>query len=193
MMHLFLCWFHSDVWDSKNKISRWCDLHDIMHTFLLGGTKSHDSSSLRLQLELNEGPICWRHLQSYSRWWQLVFDTIERLNEDWHFIKLGHVAWHQICIFVFENAASQLPCFFFFLNFFKFFSQMFIRLLGSDWIWIFPYPGNNWQFVFSVKFYPPDPSQLTEDITRYPHLPSTSTVNEKLSQRWSIPYFKQKS
>uniref|UniRef100_A0A3Q2DFQ7 Erythrocyte membrane protein band 4.1 like 2 n=1 Tax=Cyprinodon variegatus TaxID=28743 RepID=A0A3Q2DFQ7_CYPVA len=26
---------------------------------------------------------------------------------------------------------------------------------------------NNWQFVFSVKFYPPDPSQLTEDITRY--------------------------
>ncbi|XP_063773390.1 band 4.1-like protein 2 isoform X7 [Pseudophryne corroboree] len=24
-----------------------------------------------------------------------------------------------------------------------------------------------WQFVFSVKFYPPDPSQLTEDITRY--------------------------
>ncbi|KAK5606935.1 hypothetical protein CRENBAI_012871 [Crenichthys baileyi] len=26
---------------------------------------------------------------------------------------------------------------------------------------------NNWQFSFSVKFYPPDPSQLTEDITRY--------------------------
>ncbi|KAM4712694.1 band 4.1-like protein 2 isoform 9-T9 [Anableps anableps] len=26
---------------------------------------------------------------------------------------------------------------------------------------------NNWQFAFSVKFYPPDPSQLTEDITRY--------------------------
>ncbi|XP_075059172.1 band 4.1-like protein 2 isoform X8 [Mixophyes fleayi] len=24
-----------------------------------------------------------------------------------------------------------------------------------------------WQFVFNVKFYPPDPSQLTEDITRY--------------------------
>ncbi|XP_037535075.1 band 4.1-like protein 1 [Nematolebias whitei] len=24
-----------------------------------------------------------------------------------------------------------------------------------------------WQFVFAVKFYPPDPSQLTEDITRY--------------------------
>ncbi|XP_058880022.1 band 4.1-like protein 2 isoform X3 [Acipenser ruthenus] len=24
-----------------------------------------------------------------------------------------------------------------------------------------------WQFAFSVKFYPPDPSQLTEDITRY--------------------------
>ncbi|XP_034081002.1 band 4.1-like protein 2 isoform X7 [Gymnodraco acuticeps] len=26
---------------------------------------------------------------------------------------------------------------------------------------------NNWQFAFSVKFYPPDPSLLTEDITRY--------------------------
>ncbi|XP_068199186.1 band 4.1-like protein 2 isoform X4 [Antennarius striatus] len=26
---------------------------------------------------------------------------------------------------------------------------------------------NNWQFAFNVKFYPPDPSQLTEDITRY--------------------------
>uniref|UniRef100_A0A673H121 Band 4.1-like protein 2 n=1 Tax=Sinocyclocheilus rhinocerous TaxID=307959 RepID=A0A673H121_9TELE len=26
---------------------------------------------------------------------------------------------------------------------------------------------SQWQFVFSVKFYPPDPSQLTEDITRY--------------------------
>ncbi|XP_077949786.1 band 4.1-like protein 2 isoform X16 [Gasterosteus aculeatus] len=25
----------------------------------------------------------------------------------------------------------------------------------------------NWQFVFNVKFYPPDPSLLTEDITRY--------------------------
>uniref|UniRef100_A0A8C7SZ36 Erythrocyte membrane protein band 4.1 like 2 n=1 Tax=Oncorhynchus mykiss TaxID=8022 RepID=A0A8C7SZ36_ONCMY len=24
-----------------------------------------------------------------------------------------------------------------------------------------------WQFAFNVKFYPPDPSQLTEDITRY--------------------------
>ncbi|GLD59715.1 band 4.1-like protein 2 [Lates japonicus] len=27
--------------------------------------------------------------------------------------------------------------------------------------------GNNWQFAFNVKFYPPDPSLLTEDITRY--------------------------
>ncbi|XP_058611339.1 band 4.1-like protein 2 isoform X10 [Onychostoma macrolepis] len=26
---------------------------------------------------------------------------------------------------------------------------------------------SQWQFVFSVKFYPPDPSQLMEDITRY--------------------------
>ncbi|XP_056108951.1 band 4.1-like protein 2 isoform X14 [Rhinichthys klamathensis goyatoka] len=26
---------------------------------------------------------------------------------------------------------------------------------------------SQWQFAFSVKFYPPDPSQLTEDITRY--------------------------
>ncbi|XP_012730070.2 band 4.1-like protein 1 isoform X6 [Fundulus heteroclitus] len=26
---------------------------------------------------------------------------------------------------------------------------------------------NPWQFAFAVKFYPPDPSQLTEDITRY--------------------------
>lgn len=24
-----------------------------------------------------------------------------------------------------------------------------------------------WNFAFNVKFYPPDPSQLTEDITRY--------------------------
>lgn len=24
-----------------------------------------------------------------------------------------------------------------------------------------------WLFTFNVKFYPPDPSQLTEDITRY--------------------------
>uniref|UniRef100_A0A4W5JYG8 Erythrocyte membrane protein band 4.1 like 2 n=1 Tax=Hucho hucho TaxID=62062 RepID=A0A4W5JYG8_9TELE len=26
---------------------------------------------------------------------------------------------------------------------------------------------DTWQFAFNVKFYPPDPSQLTEDITRY--------------------------
>ncbi|XP_055088077.1 band 4.1-like protein 2 isoform X8 [Periophthalmus magnuspinnatus] len=26
---------------------------------------------------------------------------------------------------------------------------------------------NNWQFSFNVKFYPPDPSLLTEDLTRY--------------------------
>ncbi|XP_073790099.1 band 4.1-like protein 2 isoform X27 [Danio rerio] len=26
---------------------------------------------------------------------------------------------------------------------------------------------SQWQFAFSVKFYPPDPSQLTEDLTRY--------------------------
>ncbi|KAM9354324.1 band 4.1-like protein 2 isoform 2-T2 [Pholidichthys leucotaenia] len=26
---------------------------------------------------------------------------------------------------------------------------------------------NNWQFAFNVKFYPPDPSLLTEDLTRY--------------------------
>ncbi|XP_060769723.1 band 4.1-like protein 2 isoform X9 [Neoarius graeffei] len=26
---------------------------------------------------------------------------------------------------------------------------------------------SQWQFAFNVKFYPPDPSQLTEDITRY--------------------------
>uniref|UniRef100_H3A4W4 Erythrocyte membrane protein band 4.1 like 2 n=1 Tax=Latimeria chalumnae TaxID=7897 RepID=H3A4W4_LATCH len=28
-------------------------------------------------------------------------------------------------------------------------------------------PDFPWQFAFNVKFYPPDPSQLTEDITRY--------------------------
>ncbi|NXA92423.1 EPB41 protein, partial [Melanocharis versteri] len=27
--------------------------------------------------------------------------------------------------------------------------------------------GGRWDFTFSVKFYPPDPAQLTEDITRY--------------------------
>ncbi|NXK67288.1 EPB41 protein, partial [Sylvietta virens] len=27
--------------------------------------------------------------------------------------------------------------------------------------------GNPWDFTFNVKFYPPDPAQLTEDITRY--------------------------
>ncbi|XP_043940836.1 protein 4.1-like isoform X3 [Protopterus annectens] len=27
--------------------------------------------------------------------------------------------------------------------------------------------GGSWNFAFSVKFYPPDPAQLTEDITRY--------------------------
>lgn len=27
--------------------------------------------------------------------------------------------------------------------------------------------GGSWHFSFNVKFYPPDPSQLTEDITRY--------------------------
>uniref|UniRef100_A0A8D2IX92 Protein 4.1 n=2 Tax=Varanus komodoensis TaxID=61221 RepID=A0A8D2IX92_VARKO len=27
--------------------------------------------------------------------------------------------------------------------------------------------GSPWNFTFSVKFYPPDPAQLTEDITRY--------------------------
>jgi hypothetical protein len=27
--------------------------------------------------------------------------------------------------------------------------------------------GHPWEFNFEVKFYPPDPSQLQEDITRY--------------------------
>lgn len=27
-------------------------------------------------------------------------------------------------------------------------------------------PGGPWNFAFTVKFYPPDPAQLTEDITR---------------------------
>lgn len=26
--------------------------------------------------------------------------------------------------------------------------------------------GGPWNFAFTVKFYPPDPAQLTEDITR---------------------------
>ena len=26
--------------------------------------------------------------------------------------------------------------------------------------------GSPWNFAFTVKFYPPDPAQLTEDITR---------------------------
>uniref|UniRef100_A0A8C9LDH4 FERM domain-containing protein n=1 Tax=Pavo cristatus TaxID=9049 RepID=A0A8C9LDH4_PAVCR len=29
------------------------------------------------------------------------------------------------------------------------------------------FPGGAWQFAFNVKFYPPDPAQLSEDITRY--------------------------
>lgn len=33
--------------------------------------------------------------------------------------------------------------------------------------WLSLCSGNNWQFAFNVKFYPPDPSLLTEDITRY--------------------------
>ncbi|OXB66450.1 hypothetical protein ASZ78_007500 [Callipepla squamata] len=28
------------------------------------------------------------------------------------------------------------------------------------------FPGGAWQFAFNVKFYPPDPAQLSEDITR---------------------------
>lgn len=27
--------------------------------------------------------------------------------------------------------------------------------------------GGAWHFSFNVKFYPPDPAQLSEDITRY--------------------------
>lgn len=34
--------------------------------------------------------------------------------------------------------------------------------------------GNNWQFAFNVKFYPPEPSLLTEDITRYMQTHCTS-------------------
>lgn len=30
-----------------------------------------------------------------------------------------------------------------------------------------PPTGGAWHFSFNVKFYPPDPSQLSEDITRY--------------------------
>ena len=37
----------------------------------------------------------------------------------------------------------------------------------SDAASLSPHTGNNWQFSFNVKFYPPDPSLLTEDITRY--------------------------
>lgn len=31
---------------------------------------------------------------------------------------------------------------------------------------VFIFIGVPWNFTFNVKFYPPDPSQLTEDITR---------------------------
>lgn len=31
---------------------------------------------------------------------------------------------------------------------------------------VFIFIGVPWNFTFNVKFYPPDPAQLTEDITR---------------------------
>lgn len=31
---------------------------------------------------------------------------------------------------------------------------------------LFVFSGGPWDFTFNVKFYPPDPAQLTEDITR---------------------------
>lgn len=57
------------------------------------------------------------------------------------------------------------------------------------------YPGNNWQFSFNVKFYPPDPSLLTEDITRYTQkhiylLNSTTSVCFKYQTKtkaWKMP------
>ena len=33
-------------------------------------------------------------------------------------------------------------------------------------ILVFIFIGVPWNFTFNVKFYPPDPAQLTEDITR---------------------------
>lgn len=37
--------------------------------------------------------------------------------------------------------------------------------------------GANYNFTFNVKFYPPDPAQLSEDITRYTHVQSPTSEN----------------
>uniref|UniRef100_A0A8C9WW93 Erythrocyte membrane protein band 4.1 like 2 n=1 Tax=Sander lucioperca TaxID=283035 RepID=A0A8C9WW93_SANLU len=42
-----------------------------------------------------------------------------------------------------------------------------LNLMEKDYFGLSYTDSNNWQFVFNVKFYPPDPSLLTEDITRY--------------------------
>lgn len=47
--------------------------------------------------------------------------------------------------------------------------------------------GGNYSFTFNVKFYPPDPAQLSEDITRYcigsPGLCRLHPANMNLSRR----------
>ena len=45
------------------------------------------------------------------------------------------------------------------------FSVLLVRILCN--IVKFLFVDHPWEFNFEVKFYPPDPSQLQEDITRY--------------------------
>lgn len=54
-------------------------------------------------------------------------------------------------------------CLTFFSKVFSLLTSLYLRLT----IRYFPCLGLPWIFTFNVKFYPPDPSQLTEDITRY--------------------------
>ncbi|CAG01800.1 unnamed protein product, partial [Tetraodon nigroviridis] len=46
---------------------------------------------------------------------------------------------------------------------------------------------NNWQFSFNVKFYPPDPSLLTEDITRTVGY-SEATEHAVPNDHWTLQY-----
>lgn len=60
-----------------------------------------------------------------------------------------HMLWRYRSSISFHSFDQMRPCFFF-------------CSVSTD---------ATWQFAFNVKFYPPDPSQLTEDITRYNTVP----------------------
>uniref|UniRef100_A0A7N9AY04 Erythrocyte membrane protein band 4.1 like 2 n=1 Tax=Mastacembelus armatus TaxID=205130 RepID=A0A7N9AY04_9TELE len=125
---------------------------------LLGGTlgnrNSERSHSWGMQLHSACGACVWRLIGKCHRCFQMCVQDVIFVFES---LTLQKRAKGQYLFFKVCEHLNLLEKDYFGLTYKDSHDQKVLSLS----------PGNNWQFAFNVKFYPPDPSLLTEDITRY--------------------------